>query len=110
LVLCQPQALPLLDVKADAVIAIWVLQHVANLAEALAQIKQTMKPDGRLFVVNETAHRFVPTAAGWVDDRLDVSSTLSANLQWIAGDHLSPDVVGDEQSIRTFWAAYAQGE
>jgi len=102
-VACHPRALPLLNVKADIVISVWVLQHVENLSIEIGRIKQAMTARSNLFVVNERGSRFVPTSKGWANDKIDVSAELKAEFECLSEGHLSPHVVGDEQSQRTFW-------
>lgn len=108
LILCHPSALSLLGTKVDIAIAVWVLQHVDDLSLELIRIRDMLKPDGRLFVVNEGSSRFVPTSKGWANDNVNVRDELKARFNEIACGHLDPAVVGEEQSQRTFWAIYGR--
>lgn len=60
------------DLRLDAVLALWVIQHVADPVKALDMIRHTLRPGGRLFLLNRN-RRCVPTYdAGWWDDGHDV--------------------------------------
>lgn len=105
---CHPSALGLISVKVDVVLAVWVLQHVADLVGELTMIGRALKHRGNLFVVNEGSSRFVPTTRGWVNDRLDVRAELTRWFAPLDSGKLDPEVVGKEQSDRTFWGSYVR--
>jgi SAM-dependent methyltransferase len=48
------QALPLEDGEFDVAVAAWMLYHVADLNQALAELARVLKPDGRLVVVTNS--------------------------------------------------------
>lgn len=104
---CDPDMLVLIRPTATLAVAVWVLQHVADLHHQIGIIRRMLFGSGVLFVVNERRNRFVPTAAGWINDHVDVKARLEAEFRVLAEGKLDPAVVGEEQSERTFWAAYA---
>lgn len=103
---CNPKALQFFGFKVDAVLAVWVLQHVEDLTSELFRIQDSMKAGGKCFVVNEASSRFIPTNQGWINDGKDVGVELRCRFRRIGNGNLNPEVVGDEQSQRTFWAVY----
>lgn len=102
----DPSMIDTMNVQADLVIAVWVLQHVADLPLEMARIRRMMREDGILFVVNEASTRFVPMRDGWIHDGVNVRMHLEMEFTPLIAGQLDPAVVGDEQSERTFWAAY----
>jgi ubiquinone/menaquinone biosynthesis C-methylase UbiE len=103
---CDPEMLDLIRPNATLAVVIWVLQHVSDLHHEIGRIRRALSIHGVLFVVNERKHRFVPTTSGWVDDGVDVKAKLEAEFKVLAEGKLDPAVVGEQQSERTFWAAY----
>jgi hypothetical protein len=109
-IVCAPEALGLLKgTLADAALAVWVLQHCPLVLEELARIKQMLKGNGCLFVVNEIG-RFIPTAAGWTSDGLDLRRLLGSEFSVTAYGHMNPEVVTAAVSERTFWGLYTAGK
>lgn len=103
-----PDMLDMVKPQADLVVAVWTLQHVLSPGVETARIREMMKIDGAwLFVVNEVKHRFIPTDRGWMDDGLDVRKHLGERFRLIKDGRLDEDIVGPDQSERTFWAAYS---
>jgi SAM-dependent methyltransferase len=81
---CPP---PMLDrltergVAFDLALAVWVLQHCADVRDDIARITRALVPDGELFLVNQRS-RAVPTVElGWVDDGLDVYALLKQGFR-----------------------------
>lgn len=76
---CTPSMLDELVARGlvcDAAISIWVLQHCPWVAQDIARIARSLRPDGDLFVVNQR-NRAVPTMErGWLDDGVDVLGLL----------------------------------
>jgi SAM-dependent methyltransferase len=54
----------------DVVVASTSLHHVGDLAEVLDRVKATLRPDGRLVVVEWASERFDQETAQWCFDRL----------------------------------------
>lgn len=106
---CHPVALDgFLVSDVSLVLSIWVFQHVENLSMEFNRIKNMMRSDGSLFVVNEADNRFVPTNKGWASDGIDVRAELRRTFKIAAEGNLDHRVVGDAQSQRTFWACYGK--
>ncbi|MBU3602149.1 bifunctional 2-polyprenyl-6-hydroxyphenol methylase/3-demethylubiquinol 3-O-methyltransferase UbiG [Polynucleobacter sp. AM-25C3] len=65
-----------IGIKADFVLAIWVLQHCFDLDAEVGRIYKTLNKGG-IVGVADMRHRAVPTNQGWCDDGRDVKETLS---------------------------------
>ena len=92
----------------DAALAIWTLQHILDLDEAISDLVHTIRWGGILFVLNNH-QRALPTNAGpWVDDGRNVDEELqAAGFEVIERGQLSgPDIAGTELAKQTFWAVY----
>jgi ubiquinone/menaquinone biosynthesis C-methylase UbiE len=57
--------------KVDHTYAIWVLQHTYDPKVELQRIKDSLKPGGKFYLVNEPG-RCVPCDLGWVNDGVDI--------------------------------------
>ena len=77
---CSPEMLQgFIDdgLRAHAAFSIWVLQHCLKPGEDIGRIRDVMQPGAPLFVLNNT-YRAVPTKElAWVNDGVDIKSTLS---------------------------------
>lgn len=77
---CSPEMLQgFIDdgLHVHAAISIWVLQHCLKPGEDIGRIRDVMRPGAPLFVLNNT-YRAVPTKElAWVNDGIDIKSTLS---------------------------------
>lgn len=104
----DPAMMEVICPRARLVLAVWVLQHVSDLDYEIGRIRKVMDDDAVLFVVNELSLRFVPTTCGWVEDGIDVADTLDKEFKVLSSGKLDPAVVGEEQSARTYWAAYTR--
>lgn len=102
-----PEATFLLDNKADAVIAVWALQHVHDLNLEIQRIKNMLKPGGKLFVVNER-RRFIPTDKGWIDDSRDIFIALQSQFTTSIIDMMDSDVVTEAVAKRTFYGIFVK--
>jgi len=86
-ILMSPFALDELGVKVDFALAIWVLQHCLRPKEDIERIKRTLKPDGKLIVLNNDT-RSIPTTESseanpnlkMVDDSIKVRSLLEEHF------------------------------
>lgn len=65
-----------IDIKADCVLAIWVLQHCFDLDAEVERIYKALNKGGIVGVM-DMRHRAVPTNQGWVNDGKSVKDTLS---------------------------------
>lgn len=91
----------------DLALAIWVLQHVADLPHDLRLIHQAMKPSAPLFVLNNL-HRAIPTnERTWANDGVDTVATIEAVFEpTLAGGQLSDEVAPPAVVANTFWRVY----
>lgn len=97
-------------IRFDAVLAVWVLQHVLDLHEEVQRIHRALRPGGKLFVINE-AYRVVPIIPGadnlmWANDGLDVRETLRTTFHKIRDGHLSADLMSHALADRSYWEIY----
>jgi len=104
---CDPLMIERLSIKADLILAIWVLQHVNDIEWDLGNFNRMQART--LFVLNEGRNRFIPTEAGWVDDGIDVRAKLRRRYKLSAIGTLDPMIVGEMQSERTFWSVHEMG-
>ena len=64
----------------DAAISIWVLQHCLRPALDVARLRQSLRPDAPIFVLNNI-WRAVPTVEhGWANDGIDIKKMLSEHF------------------------------
>lgn len=68
-----------IGVRADIVLAIWMLQHTFDLHYEVERICNSMKK-GASLVVADMIHRAIPTNKGWVSDGLSVKEVVSSKL------------------------------
>jgi len=61
---------------ADHAYAVWVLQHTAHPHDEIRRIHRALKPGGKLYLVNAPG-RCVPCDLGWVNDGIDIYSTVT---------------------------------
>lgn len=93
--------------RADAAIAVWVLQHCVRPDLEIARLREALRPGGRLAVVNSTA-RWVPAREQtWVDDRTSIGGLLDAALIRQAVGRLDAAHVGRSVAAGAFWAIHA---
>lgn len=92
--------------RADAAMAIWVLQHCLSPAQDIEALKVGLKPGGMLAVVNNK-HRSVPTKEkAWASDGVDVRALLNERFGEVNEGALEPSVVTPQLSANTYWAVY----
>jgi SAM-dependent methyltransferase len=90
----------------DAALSLWVLQHCATPAEDIARIRNALKPEGQLFVVNGV-FRSVPTLeSGWVNDGLDVKAMLMSQFPLVHEGKLAREKTTESLAAHAFWASY----
>jgi SAM-dependent methyltransferase len=95
--------------RADAAIAVWVLQHCPYPAQDLGLLRGALKPGGRIGVAN-TNVRLVPTKERvWASDGLNLREMLNANFPLIADGALDPEIVGAFIAERTYWSVHTAG-
>ena len=71
---CNP--VPCAVTCADHAYAVWVLQHTAHPHDEIRRIHRALKPGGKLYLVNAPG-RCVPCDLGWVNDGIDIYSTVT---------------------------------
>jgi SAM-dependent methyltransferase len=106
----SPTMLSTFAVKCDLALAVWVLQHCCDPTQELHKIRTHLTSAGRLFVVNEDGHRWVPTTSGWTDDDIDVEKEIGRKFVAEWRGRMAEDVVGPDTSKRTFVAFYTKKE
>jgi SAM-dependent methyltransferase len=95
----------LLAEQCELALAVWTLQHVLDLRSDVANIDHMLRPGGRLFVVNNV-RRVVPSAAGWLDDEIDVRAMLQDIFVEIEYGQLPEEIAPGSFRDNTFWAVY----
>jgi cyclopropane fatty-acyl-phospholipid synthase-like methyltransferase len=103
----EKSAMELFRDKVDVVIAVWALQHVLNLDEEIARIKNVLREGGGLFILNER-RRFVPTTKGWMDDKQDIFMALQKNFRTHTIDVMDETIAPKGSSSRTFWGVFSK--
>ena len=94
--------------RADAALAIWVLQHCPRPKEDLTLIREGLSTSGKLFVLNNY-HRAVPTLeAGWVDDQLSIHALVAEEFSLTAEGQPKGAAMGPRLAAQTFWAVGAK--
>jgi len=94
--------------RVDAAISVWVLQHCLAVAEEAALLRRSLKPGGRLGVVN-TLGRVVPVVEQtWASDGVDVRTLLGETFTTAADGSLDPAFVGDAIAAGCFWGVYSK--
>lgn len=92
--------------RADAAIAIWVLQHTLAPDKDIALLERGLRPGAPFFVVNNK-RRAIPTQEkAWANDGVDVRALLQASFDVAAEGDLDPAVVGQSVTDFTFYGHY----
>jgi len=93
---CDPMGLDqlgLFGLKFDFALAIWALQHIQDVSTDIERIRKSLRPGGRLFVLNSNM-RFVPARERpWVDDGIDVWAILGSRFHTIALEDVNLNVI-----------------
>ncbi len=95
--------------RADAGIALWVLQHCLRVREDVQLIKSALRPGGLLYVLNNLIAA-VPTNAGWVNDGTDIVPILDAEFDVIDVSRLPTTCTTIMLSDRSFIARLRNGQ
>jgi SAM-dependent methyltransferase len=92
--------------RADAALAVWVLQHCLAPAEDIARLRVALAPQGRLFVLNMPG-RAVPAVQEarfvWAADGIDVAALLRARFAVEAAGEPDMARVPRMSSIGAYW-------
>lgn len=87
-------------------IAVWTLQHILVVEDAINAIESKLHKFGRIFVVNNV-RRVLPTSSGvWVDDSKDIREMLRARFREVAGGNLDPERTTPQTAKTAFWGVY----
>ena len=93
--------------QVDAVLGIWVFQHIPYLHPALQAIKEKMKPEAKMLVVNQRV-RCVPTVEHqWVDDGVSIPEALDLFFKEEQEGALDKDCVGPSLWKSAYWRIYS---
>src|SRR3974390_1318489 len=103
----DPLMMDKLNLKADAAIAVWTLQHCVDLKQAIWRITEVVRPGGALFVVNNKT-RCLPVENGeWADDGLNVDEMIQqSGFEQIEYGSLDDAIAPGWMKDNTFWAVY----
>ena len=96
--------------RADAALAVWVLQHCLAPAEDIERLGRALAPQGRLFVLNMPG-RAVPAVQGeagaarfvWAADGIDVAALLRGRFAVDAAGEPDMSRVPRMSSIGAYW-------
>ena len=102
---CHPNMLAFVNIRCDAAIAVWVLQHCPNLDRDVANIRGALAGGDRLFVLNEK-HRCIPVDGGWSDDGKSVNDALDKTFALDTMNRADPAIVGEAHAQSAYWALY----
>lgn len=92
--------------QAHAAISVWVLQHCLAPAIDIDLIRRSVRPGGRVGIVNNK-QRAVPTKEkAWTNDGVDVRKLLDERLSEIEAGVLDEAIVSHDVSAFGFWAIY----
>lgn len=78
-----------LGVRADTVLAVWVLQHCLDLDSEVERIYRSLNKGGIVGIV-DMRHRAIPTNQGWVNDGNSPKEALSKRFNLIQQYAYSP--------------------
>lgn len=93
---------------ADAAIAVWVLQHCLTPAEDIGRIDCALRPNGKLFVLNNI-YRAIPTREqAWANDGIDIKATLEGHFTVVREGKPPEDVTPRDLKDIIFWSFYAR--
>jgi len=88
---------------ADAAFSVWVLQHCLKPAEDIDRIHNALRPGSSLFVLN-CLQRAVPTKEQfWLNDGIDIRSTLSRRFCVVSEGKPSAEKVANH-AVGEFWS------
>jgi SAM-dependent methyltransferase len=97
--------------RVHVAISVWVLQHCLHPDNDILQIKDSVAPDGHVFVLNMPT-RAVPALDGntfrWARDGLDVAALLRAAFDPVAEGTPDPARTPNMADTGAFWMALRQ--
>jgi hypothetical protein len=89
--------------RVHAALCVWVLQHCQDPAVDLSVIRQALRPDGALFVVNNTFHAAPTEERPFVNDGRDVRAILGGQFLEVAAGAFSEETVGPVLAPCSYW-------
>ena len=106
---CPPEMLDGLverGLTVDLAISIWVLQHCLAPGEDIARIRRGLRPDGRLFVLNNIIRAGPTREHGWVNDGIDLRAELGREFSLIADGAPALEHTSQIAATSSFWATF----
>ncbi len=85
----------------DVAISIWVLQHCFEPKSDILKIKNSLKVDGKFFVLNNITSA-VPTNKGWINNKIDIHTILKNEFEELKTTTLPLDVTNEKIAKNTF--------
>ncbi len=102
-----PEMLPMFgDGFAASALAIWTLQHCLFPKQDIGQIATALRPNGKLFVVNNVTRAIPVQGHRWADDQIDIRALLEHWFIPIAEGQLDESIAPGSLRETTFWAVY----
>ncbi|NND83216.1 MAG: methyltransferase domain-containing protein [Gammaproteobacteria bacterium] len=89
------------DMRVDACVSLWVLQHCPKPLEEIALIKSILKDDGYFYILNNI-HSAIPTNMGWVSDGVDIQRALENNFKLESYSQLPAELTTEHLSNASF--------
>lgn len=80
-----------IGIKADFILAIWVLQHCPDLEAEVSRLYRSLTKGGILCVA-DMRHRAIPTNQGWINDGKNVKEALTQQFNLIQQYPYNPPV------------------
>ena len=77
--------------KVDAIICIWVLQHIPQVQTQVDLLYHLLKKEGKIFIVNNLRSA-LPTNKGWIDEGTDIKALLKNYFNCLFESTLPPEV------------------
>lgn len=85
----------------DVAISIWVLQHCFEPQKDILNIKNSLKPNGKFFVLNNITSA-VPTNKGWINNKIDIHIILENEFEELKTATMPLGVTNEKIAKNTF--------
>lgn len=89
------------------VVAVWVFQHIPNLASIFEDLNRVCAVGAKLFVCNDT-QQVIPTTTGWVGLQLDLIALLHSKGWMGEKQILDGSVMSTGIANRSFWGIFTK--